>query len=59
MNNPKCSNPECSKRINILDREYCATCWRKLTPEGKADGSARQRVYQQRIKEHFAAKEAP
>jgi hypothetical protein len=51
----RCSNPECSKRVNRKDREYCAACWRRLTPEGRADGSARQRAYQQRVKEHFAA----
>ena len=51
MNNLKC---DCGKRIHVKGREHCATCWRKLTPEGKADGSKRQKDYQKRIKEHFA-----
>ena len=51
MNNLKC---DCGKRIHVKGREHCATCWRKFTPEGKANGSKRQKDYQQRIKEHFA-----
>jgi hypothetical protein len=52
-----CSNPDCNKRIKAKGRELCATCWRKLTPEGRDYNCKRQQAYQQRVREHFAAEQ--
>lgn len=48
-----CSNPDCCRRIYVRNRDYCAKCWARLTPEGRQANAKRQREYANRAKQHF------